>query len=226
MQIGRLWFGMLALFTSSAAFAQETIELGKLSDDDITVVQRILYPKANRSELGVHLGVMPFDAFLFTPNVQVSYDMHSSEKMAISVLAGAGYGIQNSTSRQLQTPTYGVAPFAYRYLGSALLGVQWSPIYAKLNAGGAKVVHFDVYFAGRGGATVERSVIPDGSFALAPTVSPGIGTRFFLSDTSALRIELRDDVLLERRALTSSWHIKQNLGVTVGLTKLSARKGR
>ena len=226
MQIGRLWFGTTALFLSSSALAQETIELGKLTDDDLTVVQRILYPKANRSEFGVHAGLMPFDAFVFTPNLQVSYDKHSSEKMSVSVMAGVGYGIQNSTSRQLQTPTYGVAPFAYRYLGSALVGVQWSPIYAKANVGGAKVVHFDVYVSGRGGVTLEQSVIPDGSLALAPTLSPGIGTRFFLSEDSALRIELRDDALLERRALTSSWHIKQNLGVTVGLTKLSARKGR
>ncbi|MCB9668210.1 MAG: outer membrane beta-barrel domain-containing protein [Alphaproteobacteria bacterium] len=218
------WLAFAAL--TSSASAQETIELGRLSDDDITVVQQILHPKTDRSEIGVHLGLMPFDAFVFTPNLQVSYDMHSSEKMAIGLLVGGGYGIQNATSRQLQTPTYGVAPFAYRYLASALVGAQWSPIYAKMNVGGAKVVHFDIYFAGRGGVSLERSVIPDGSFALAPTVSPGIGSRFFLGDDTTLRVELRDDVLLERRALTSSWNLKQNAGVTVGLTKLSSRAPR
>lgn len=217
--------GSLGLF-ASPVLAQETIDLGKLTDDDITVVQKVLYPKTDRSEIGIHLGVMPFDAFLVTPNLQVSVDLHQSEKVAISVLAGGGYGIKNGTARTLESPTYGVAPFAYRYLASALVGVQYAPIYAKMNLGGAKVMHFDVYFAARGGASLERSVIPDGSFALAPTVSPGIGTRFFLDETTSLRVELRDDVLLERRSLTSSWAIKQNAGVTIGVTKLSGRADR
>lgn len=225
MSTGRLWLAFTALF-SADALAQETIDLGRLSDDDITVVQQILHPKSQRSEIGVHLGLMPFDAFLVTPNLQVSYDIHSSEKFAISVLAGGGYGIKNATSRQLETPTYGVSPFAYRYLASGLVGFQYAPIYAKMNLGGAKVVHFDIYGTGRAGVSLERSVIPDGSYALAPTVSPGIGTRFFLDENTTLRVELRDDVLLERRALTSSWHIKQNAGVTVGLTMLSGRAAR
>ncbi len=222
MHAGLLWLAA-ALSTASA---QETIDLGRLSDDDITVVQKILYPKANRSEIGVHLGLMPFDAFVLTPQAQFSYDLHKQESMAVSLLAGVGYGIQNLTARRLQTPTYGVAPFAYRYLGSVLAGVQWAPIYAKLNMGGAQVIHFDVYLAGRGGITLEQSVLPDRSFALGPTVSPALGARFFLDDTTALRVELRDDVLLEKRALTQRWHLKQNAGVTVGITKLSARAPR
>lgn len=222
----RLAAASSCLLLASTALAQETIDLGKLTDDDLTVVQKQLYPKTGRTELGLHVGLMPFDAFLFTPNLQFSADLHQSEKLAISVLAGGGYGIKNGTTRQLESPTYGVAPFAYRYLASALVGAQYSPIYAKMNLGGAQVVHFDVYFAGRAGVSFEQSVIPDGAFALAPTLSPGIGSRFFLNDTTALRVELRDDVLLQRRALTSSWHIKQNAGVTVGITKLSARSPR
>jgi outer membrane beta-barrel protein len=209
---------VVGLFTGAAASAQETLELGTLTDDEINVVQRRLYPKSGRMELGAHLGVMPFDAFLVTPNAQLSLDLHLKEKLAFSVLAGGGYGLQNATSRQLQSPTYGVVPFAYRYLASALAGVQWAPIYAKMNFDGARVVHFDVYFTARGGVTLGRSIVPDGSFSLGPTVSPGLGTRFFLGPKTTLRVELRDDILLERRALTDSWHIKQNAGVTVGLT--------
>ncbi|MEZ4316496.1 MAG: hypothetical protein R3F61_03295 [Myxococcota bacterium] len=210
----------------SVASAQETLELGRLTDDDISVVQKTLYPKEGRTEFGVHLGVMPFDAFLVTPNLQVSFDKHSSDRFSIGALVGVGYGLQNVTSRTLGSPTYGVVPYAYRYLGSALVGFQAAPIYAKMNLNGARVVHFDVYFAGRGGVSLERSIVPDGSFAVAPTLSPGIGSRFFLGPNTALRVELRDDVLLERRALTDKWAIKQNAGVTVGITMFSKVEGR
>jgi len=210
----------------STASAQETLELGSLSNDDINVVQKTLYPKEGRTEIGVHLGVMPFDAFLVTPNLQLSVDLHQSDRFSIGAQIGGGYGLQNGTSRTLGSPTYGVIPFAYRYLGSALVGFQAAPIYAKMNLNGARVVHFDVYFAGRGGVSLERSIVPDGSYAVAPTLSPGLGTRFFIGENTALRVELRDDVLLERRALTDSWAIKQNAGVTVGLSFFSKREDR
>lgn len=217
---------MLVAMLLSQASAQETLDLGRITDDDITVVQKILHPKEGRTEFGVHLGVMPFDPFLVTPNLQVSFEKHTSERLALSVLVGGGYGLQNATSRTLNSPTYGVTPYAYRYLGSALVGANWSPIYAKANLNGARVVHFDVYGVLRGGVTLERSIVPDGSFAVAPTLSPGVGTRFWWKPNLALRVEIRDDILLERRALTQSWHIKQNAGVTLGVTFLSKVKSR
>lgn len=217
---------MLFALAFSQATAQETLDLGRITDEDVTVVQKILYPKKGRSEFGVHLGIMPFDPFLFTPNLQVSFDKHVQERLALSVLVGGGYGLQNATSRTLNSPTYGVTPFAYRYLASALVGAQWAPIYAKANLNGARVVHFDFYGTLRGGATLEQSIVPDGSFAVAPTVSLGVGTRFWWKPNLALRVALRDDVLLERRALTQSWHVKQNAGITIGVTSMSKVKSR
>lgn len=203
------------------AFAQETVDIGQIRDEDITVVQKLLYPKADRTELGLHLGVMPFDAYLTTPNAQLSFGQHFSERLGLSVVAGGGYGFKTSVYRQLESPTYGVAPYAYRYLGSALAGLEWSPIYAKLNLNGARVIHFDVYLAGRAGLSVEQSVIPNGGMAFGPTLSPGIGGRFFLGSGSAIKLELRDDLLIERRALTESWEFKQNADVTLGIVLLS-----
>ena len=209
------------LLPTSAALAQETVDIGLIRDEDITVVQKVLYPKENRTEIGLHLGVMPFDAYLKTPNGQLSFGRHFSERGAISLVVGGGYGFKSGVYRQLESPTYGVAPAAYRYLGSALFGLEWSPIYAKLNLNGARIVHFDVYFSARGGATIEQSVIPSGGFAVGPTVSPGIGGRFFLGTGSALKLELRDDLLVEYRGVTDSFEFKQNANVTLGLVLLS-----
>ncbi|HHO51457.1 MAG TPA: hypothetical protein ENK18_11420 [Deltaproteobacteria bacterium] len=222
--MNKLLFAALAAVIAplgGPAHAQETVDIGRIRDGDITVVQKLLYPKEGRTELGLHLGVMPFDAYLTTPNAQLSFGQHFSERLGLSVVAGGGYGLKTGVYRQLESPTYGVAPYAYRYLGSALAGLEWSPIYAKLNLNGARVIHFDVYFTGRIGASVEQSVIPQGGMAFGPTASPGLGSRFFLGSGSALKLELRDDLLIERRSLTESWEFKQNANVVLGIVLLS-----
>lgn len=213
-----------ALICPEAASAQETIDIGVIREEDITVVQKILYPKDDRTELGIHLGVMPFDAYLTTPNAQLSFTHHLSERAGLTVIAGGGYGLKTPVYRKLESPAFGVAPYAYRYLGSILGGIDYSPIYAKLNWNGARVLHFDVYIAKRAGLTVESSVIPSGGLAFAPTFSPAIGSRLFIGKSSALRFEFRDDLLLEYRSLTQSLEFKQNANVTVGLLVLSAVK--
>lgn len=226
MKLFRMLAALAGLAIAAPASAQETVDIGVIKNSDLRVVQKNLYPKAGRTELGMSLGVMPFDAYLVTPNAQLSFDSHTSEALAFGAVIGGGYGLKNGTYRELESPTYGVAPDAYRYLASALAGVQWTPIYAKMNLNGAKVVHFDLYGTGRGGVTFEQSVLPDGGTALAPTVSLGIGARLFTAKSGAIRVELRDDMLLERRKLTQDLHFKQNANVTVGYAILSKPKSR
>lgn len=209
---------LLGICLSTSANAQDTLEIGVLQDTDLSVVQRMLYPKDDRTEIGVHLAVMPFDAYVWSPNAQLSFDKHFSNTGGLSVLVGGGYGFTTATYRLLESPTFGVAPYAYRYLGSALIGATWSPVYAKLNWNGARVMHFDLYGAARAGATVEQSVLPDGGLAFGPTLSPAIGARIWLSDRTTFRFEVRDDLVVERRQLTQTWNFKQNLDVQFGLT--------
>ncbi|MCB9687326.1 MAG: outer membrane beta-barrel domain-containing protein [Alphaproteobacteria bacterium] len=215
---------MLLSLLLTTARAAEPVDIGIIRDEDITVVQKLLYPKTGRSEIGLAAGWMPFDAYLTTPNGQLSYTQHTSEVLAIGLVAGGGYGFKTKAYQQMEGPAIGVAPYAYRYLGSVLAGVEWSPIYAKLNWNGGRVMHFDVYAAGRGGVTLEQSVIPSGGTGIGPTVSPGVGGRFFLGDNTALKVELRDDLLFEFRKLTDSWEFKQNANVTLGLAFLSKAK--
>lgn len=212
------------LVWAGAASAQETIDIGMIRDEEITVVQKLLYPKEGRTEFGIHLGVMPFDAYVTSPNAQLSLAVHFSERAALSIVAGGGYSFKSGVYRELESPTFGVAPNAYRYLGSALIGAEYTPIYAKLNLNGARVIHFDVYLAIRGGATIEQSIIPGGGLAYAPTLSPGIGGRFFLGKTASFKVELRDDLLLQFRTITDSIDFKQNANVTAGFVFLTGSK--
>ncbi len=159
------------LLAPQAAYSQETVDIGVVKQSDLSVVQKLLYPKTDRTELGVHLGWMPFDALLTTPNLQLTVDRHLSESLSIGGGLGVGYGLKNSMYRELESPLYGVAPDAYRYLASARVGAQFAPIYAKMNVGGKKIVHYDVYGGAHLGAAIEQSVIPGGGIAVAPALS-------------------------------------------------------
>jgi len=227
-------FASLALVLIGAAVAQDSvpppsgaIDIGIVRDSDISVVQKLKYTKDGRTEFGVHAGVMPFDAYTFTPMAALSFGKHTNEAWMWEVALGGGYSLKNGTYKTLEGPAYGAAPDAYRYLGSALIKAQWSPIYAKMNWQGNTVIHHDVYLLGGAGATLEEALLPDNSMAVAPTVALGLGFRLFLSEKSALRIQLEDDILYEKRTkteLTKPYFIKQNVGVTVGYTILGKAK--
>ena len=214
--------GGLALLPRQAA-AQETIDVGVLKDSDIAVVQDLLYPKKDKTELGFHAGWMPFDAFTTTPIISLTGAKHQSETLAFEAALGAGYGLKNSAFRTLEGSAYAISPDAYRYLGSLMVDAQYAPVYAKLSWQGSQVFHHDLYGLLGAGLTVEQSIIPDNDLAFAPTVGLGVGARIFLSEESAIRLQIRDDVLVERREKTldtKGTFIKQNVALTVGFVRL------
>ena len=220
----------LGLLVSPLAFAQDPVDLGVLRDREVQVVQRRLYAMKNATEITASVGVIPFDPYTIAPKAQLSYGKHSSESMAWEVQAGAGYGLKNATYRTLDSPAYGKVPEAYRYLGSVTGGVLWTPIYAKMNYQGQRVFHHSLYVPAVIGATVEQTVDENlvantvDRFSVAPTLGLGLGARIFLHDGKAVRIELRDDWMLQKRNGSDTWAIKQNVGIHVGYSLISGGK--
>lgn len=219
---------LAGLAPAAPAGAQETVDIGVLRDEDISVVQNVLYPKRGALEVGGHLGWMPFDPLVTAPNAQISIDKHFSDTLAVSVMVGGGFGLKTQRYADIESSAEAFAPYAYRYLASALVGVSWAPVYGKLTATGRKVVHYDVYGTARAGVTIEQSVIPipGPSFGVtaAPTASLGVGARFFVGENLAVRLELRDDLLAQYRELTTRWAFKQNAGITIGVTGFLGRR--
>lgn len=213
-----------ALVVAPVASAQETVDIGVIKDTDKKVVQKLLYPKSDRMELHASLGWMPFDALVTTPNLQLGASLHQSEEFALSAVVGGGYGLKNGTYNRLETAQYGVAVNAYRYLSSLLVGAEFSPVYGKAAMIGRGVVHYDAYGAARVGATLESSVIPRGGFTVAPTLSLAIGARVWLKNGNAIRLELRDDALIEHRALDKTTAFKQNANVLIGYSLMGKKK--
>lgn len=201
--------------------AKDTLDIGVLKNSEVKVVQKMLYRKSGALELGVGLGVMPFDAYSITPQLTLVGVKHFSDTVGAEVQLGGGYGLESGTYTELASATYGVAVESYRYLASAEADLQYTLAYAKMNLGGKKVVHYDVYALVGAGVSLEQSMLPSADIAIAPTVPVGVGARLFLSKTSLFRLELRDSLLLEHRAQSDTWGLKQNAAVTLGLSMLT-----
>jgi outer membrane beta-barrel protein len=201
--------------------AKDTLDIGVLKNSEVKVVQKMLYRKAGTLELGAQLGVMPFDAYSVTPQLSLSGVKHLSDTVGLEVQLGGGYGLESGTYEELASATYGVAVESYRYLGSAEADLQYTLAYAKMNLGGKKVVHYDVYGVLGAGVSLEQSMLPSGDIALAPTVPVGVGGRFFATKTMFLKAELRDNLLVEHRAQSDTWGFKQNAVISLGLSVLT-----
>jgi len=219
-----MFLALTALLFSSDAEAQDTLDLGTLKNEEITVVQKLLYPKTGRSEIAFQLGAIAFDPYMLAPKVQLSFESHRSETMSFGAQLGLGYGVGKRAYRTLGGPAYGVRPEAYRYLGSVTGGANWSPIYAKLNWQGVSVHHFDVYFPFVVGVTLERLAWGDEYFAIAPGVGVGVGVRLFQGDNGVLKLELRDDLIVEARKQSGTVVPKQNVGIHLGFGRMTEGK--
>lgn len=223
-QILSIVVASLALSLGTQAHAQSAVDVGVIKNEDVKIVQKLLYPKADRLEMGGHLAFMPFDAFTFTPAAALTVAKHIREDLGFEGVLMGGYSLKNTRYTELEGPAYGVSPDAYRFLGSVMVDAQYSPIYAKMNVAGQRIFHHDIFFTGGLGATIEQAMQPDNSLAIAPTLGLGVGARVFTGGGYALRFQLRDDILREKRAKTADtqgWFIKQNVSLVIGVSKLS-----
>ncbi len=211
------------LLTAPLALAAGPNDLGVLQNADIKVVQKQLYVKEGRTELGAGLGIMPFDGFTLGTQLALSATKHASEKLAYGLHVGGGYGFKTAHYDLLESPTYGVAVEAYRYLASIDATAEYSPIYAKMKVGGT-ILHHDVYFLGGAGLTVEQSVLPSHDMAFAPTVPLGVGARIWLKGDTALRLELRDQLMIEKRVQSGTTAFKQNVVLSAGIGRFGKAK--
>lgn len=210
----------------ATALAQETLDVGVLKDSDISVVQKLLYPKEGATEIGGAIGWMPFDSYTTTPVASFRYAKHFSETWAGEVDLSGGYSLKNYAYRQLESPAYGIQPDAYRYLAGLMVDAQWSPVYAKMNWMGSNVLHHDIYLLGGLGGALEQAMMPDGSLTFAPGIGLGCGFRVFNKKGNVWRIQVRDDILAERRVKTAdsqAWFMKQNVALTVGYSALKKK---
>lgn len=205
-------------------------EVGVLSNEDIRVVQKMLYVKKGHHELGFMLTTQPWDAY--TGGVMLGFDatFNPSENVGIEVMVQGGYGFPNGHYRDIsflgtniRGELTGLAADARRQLAGGSLNIVWSPIYAKLAWGTKAVAHFDIYgtLGAHGYLTQQLDVDAKLGGLVGPSI--GIGTKLFLSQAVALKIDLRDHISMEVRRYTGKFTVRNNFQFGIGLAFYTGR---
>ena len=198
-------------------------EVGVLKNEDVHVVQKMMYAKRGHPEIGFLLSAQPWDAYTFGAMGGFDLTLNATENFGVEVIVQGGYGWANGHHKDV---TYlansaggamtALANDAVRQLVGGNVNLVWSPIYAKLAWGSQKVVHFDVYGTlGAHGFLTQRLESEDLAALVGPSV--GLGLKFFLSPKAALKIDLRDNISLETRQFTGRFTARNNFQFGLGL---------
>lgn len=194
----------------AAAFAPRAASASKADafEGKIQPVSGQLYRKAGRLELTLGGDRSLNDAFFVKYFGDVKLGYHFNE--ALSLSAHAAFGGTTPTSSTTVCPTgQGCRDATEAELRQvpgrvrSILGaeVAWAPIYGKLNTFSEKVAHIDLALLG-GVDWISHDEVLDATAAAAgapKAVSTvgfhvGLGARVFLSETFAVRIDLKDYV--------------------------------
>jgi len=205
-------------------------EIGVLRNEDVRVVQKNLYTKKGHHEIGFLIAGNPFDVYVNGVMAGADITLNLSEKVGVEFIIQGGYGWGNGHWRDvtfLGTASGGqlssLGSDAARSLVGGNINVVWSPIYAKLAWGTKSVLHFDIYgILGAHGFLAQR-LEADAGFRALFGPSAGLGIKFFLSPTVALKLDVRDNISIERRSYTGRITARNNWQVGAGLSFFTGR---
>jgi outer membrane beta-barrel protein len=191
----------LALLISGAAAAQQ-------ADPEavrVHVLEQRPFTEAGRWEVSFFGNTQVNPKFTVHAGVAAELAYHLRENLAAQI--GLWYfplSVQSTLSEELLTKAR-VAPEsaeAFLLRAVALAGVEFMPIYGKLNVFDGKILRLGMYLNGGFGAAKTRlqlrpSSDPStgrtfGDTGYRPIASLGIGLRVFLSERLTVRLELRD----------------------------------
>jgi outer membrane beta-barrel protein len=193
----------------TAEEAESREDKGTLADR-IKSVQRKTFVKKGRFELSPQFGLSLNDSFFTHISLGAGAAYHVADSFALELRGGGVIASPESSALRFvreETDSLIEDPPAFKYYGDAN-GV-WAPVYGKFSLFGESIIHFDGY------VTLGFGVFGTDSGA-HPAANVGVGSRFFLTDWLAARVELRDHVFLENRNGESDLQhlLSVNLGVS------------
>ena len=191
------FFTLILLSLVPAALpAQETFrdQLKIYDRDDIHSIHKRLYSKDARHELTTSFGgILNNDGYFL---LSAQYQYHFFEALALE--GQFGYAFQTEDDNAL---TFGQVSAAF------------SPIYGKISWFTWAVLNFDLYAIG-GAGIVQYKGLKNGTSFMG---NVGLGSRFFINEWLATRIEFRD-YIFNQEFPSSGSKITHNYALTAGVT--------
>jgi outer membrane beta-barrel protein len=221
MSVGAATNAALAAEEEEEAPGKKALEQFRYGYSERNPVLNRYFLKAKRFELTPLIGIVPNNPFARRFTVSLGFGYHFSEQLAISgmfsfapdlgnrdVKSLTNVLLQRATDDEFRQPLDKITL-------SAALGVNWAPLYGKINLLGEIVVNFDFHiFLGVGfaiqneyaavedtttGAALGAITLENGDteFRAAPTV--GLGANFFITQTVALQLDGRIAIIPDDR---------------------------
>jgi outer membrane beta-barrel protein len=166
------------------------------------------YVKQGRHELTAQGGYYVSDMFNGTFIVGGAYTYHITEDVGVE--ASFGYSrVRSSIAEKLEQDRAITLLPANDRVYLVFTDLVWSPVHGKLRLFADSILHFDLYgVAGVG--------IIDSSTSFGAAGQLGLGARFWLSPSWALRFDVRDQ--LYRQVILTSNQFVQDFSLTVGVS--------
>lgn len=202
-------------------------DIGSLRREGIDVVQNRVFTKTGRSEFSAGGGFIFDNPFLRYETLEGRYTYHFREMLAFEASYAYAFHQNKSIINDLANipcdnpPTIfdsngaaitdcGVAlnpgPDPYKHIFNG--NILWAPIYGKFSIFSKKILHFDMYAtAGAGYYIGER----DKNFGF----NVGVGTKVFLNDYTAVRVDFRNFTIKEGAPFN---HIVNNRILSIGMS--------
>lgn len=225
----KIIFSFVVLFFSSFIFADLGIdELFK--SEEIRVIRPRYFNKSQRLELGSQAISIINQTFSYTFMGSATVVYHLNERWAGELFGSYGFDIDKedkvllgsapfNINTQISTPKY--------FAGSSIL---WTPMYGKYQLASDSLIYFDSFVSIGGGASgIEhnflhcKTVEKESEIFTYPFFSVGIGQRYFLSQNSSLRWDIKSFQPLVNSSDTecsenseTNYQIIQNITVNLG----------
>jgi len=182
-------------------------EIGRFDGYEIRVIRPRYMSKRNRFELGGQAAIIMNQSFIYTFLASGLLDYHFSEMLALEIDGSYGFSIDKDDKKLLHDDfKINTAILRTEYIFGG--GLLWTPIYGKTELPSGQMVYFDSFVTGQVGMTgieytydncepprtghPDDQPVPPTTTKAYPTGTLGFGQKYFLSQDTGLRWDVRD----------------------------------
>jgi outer membrane beta-barrel protein len=201
-------FFTVVLLPVPHAFCADTLD-----GESVAAVQDRVFFRYHEIDLGV--GYIPDDDFYELFPIEIGYTFSFNDQVAWNVVDVHWIHNQEKDLKTNLEQEFGVTPENFDHMVSAIhSNIVYKPFYGKSVYRNNKVINHETYVFAGGGMVNYEMETSDGSTEsdMRPSISLGIGKKFFIGQKLCLNVELRDWINFNQDELDNHFWV----GVTIG----------
>ncbi len=179
----------------------------RFKNTEIRVIRPRYFNKAERFELGAQLSTIMNETFIYTFLATGFATFHINESWALEGSGSFGFSL-NKEDKRVLFDEFDIKTQIFRTLYNAEMTAQYTPIYGKWQLASGRLIYFDTFLTFGGGLTgidwqysdfcdepdpdsANYEPIPGNTVKSYPTVSFGVGQRYFVSKDRSYRFDFK-----------------------------------